>query len=170
MEKARLVQTPRHPDGEVHYITAEETYPVRGAVLRPGLPREAAVFPEDRQPGSVHLGAFHERQLVGVASLNREAPPVLPDGAEEDTAIATRSWRLRGMATLPAVRGQGYGKALAEACLRHVEQQGGALLWCNARTGAASFYRKLGFETVGEEFVIPTVGPHFLMWYRLAGG
>ena len=33
----------------------------------------------------------------------------------------------------------------------------------NARTLAVPFYRAHGFVSVGEEFEIPDVGPHFVM-------
>jgi hypothetical protein len=36
-------------------------------------------------------------------------------------------------------------------------------VWCNARTPAVGFYEKLGFSTIGEEFELPPIGPHYLM-------
>jgi hypothetical protein len=36
-------------------------------------------------------------------------------------------------------------------------------VWCNARTPAAGFYGRAGFATEGEEFELPSIGPHFLM-------
>ena len=38
----------------------------------------------------------------------------------------------------------------------------------NARTGAVPFYHTHGWTTLGEEFDIPTVGPHFRMWMEVA--
>jgi len=45
---------------------------------------------------------------------------------------------------------------------------GKPLIWCNARTSAVEFYRKLGWEILGTEFDVPDVGPHFHMWRRVA--
>ena len=37
------------------------------------------------------------------------------------------------------------------------------LLWFNARIIAVSFYKNLGYKTIGPEFDIPLIGPHYLM-------
>jgi hypothetical protein len=34
-------------------------------------------------------------------------------------------------------------------------------IWCDGRTPATSFYERLGFSAVGEEFVTPATGPHY---------
>ena len=76
-----------------------------------------------------------------------------------------RAWQLRGMATSEEVRGKGVGKALlihAEKSL--LEHSPLRLFWANARTPARPFYEKLGWAATGEEFVIPTAGPHFKMF------
>jgi hypothetical protein len=36
-------------------------------------------------------------------------------------------------------------------------------VWCNARSPVVGFYAREGFATEGEEFVLPSIGPHFLM-------
>ncbi len=101
----------------------------------------------------MHFGAFDGDRLVGIVSLYREARPGGPaDG-----------WRLRGMATEADVRGAGFGAALVAGCIEHVAASGGGELWCNARMGAVDFYRRFGFEVVGEEFEISGIGPHVVM-------
>jgi GNAT superfamily N-acetyltransferase len=140
-------------------LSAEETLAVRLPVLRPGRARGEAVFDCDREESTRHFGAFDEAEvLVGVATIHPAPCPA---------AAGAAAWQLRGMATLPAVRGRGFGTALVRQAERTVRGQGGALLWCNARTGAVPFYRRLGWEVAGEEFEIPTVGPHFRMVRRL---
>ncbi len=89
---------------------------------------------------------------MGIASLYREPRPEQADG-----------WRLRGMATVPEVRGQGFGIALLAACVDHVAVSGGGELWCNARRAAVGFYRRAGFDVVSDEFDIPGIGPHVVM-------
>ena len=71
------------------------------------------------------------------------------------------------MASAPHVRGQGYGARALRFGIAEVKKRGGALLWCNARTGAVWFYERLGFSTVGEEFDIPPIGPHYVMEIEL---
>lgn len=146
---------------QVRPITAEETYPLRSTVLRPGRPPETAVFPGDDAPHACHLGAFQGEELLGIASLYQEPMP----GEATPT-----DWRLRGMAVAPKHQGQGIGRALVAACLSHVQTHGGTRLWCNARSTARGFYESLGFQTHGEEFAIPDVGPHFVMCYNIVGG
>ncbi len=130
-------------------IAAAETIAIRWPVLRPGFPRESAIFAGDDAPETQHYGAFFQDSLVGVASLFRAA-----FGAE------SKAWQLRGMATLPAVRGHGCGRALLRAC---EAAAGPDLLWCQARTSAVAFYARHGWRVVSEEFDIPTVGPHVCM-------
>jgi ribosomal protein S18 acetylase RimI-like enzyme len=151
---------------EIRLISATETRPLRSYVLRPGHPPAEAIFDGDDDPGTVHFGVFVDGHLKGVASLYHEAPPaVIVEAMEglEKTETLLPSWRLRGMAVDPGSQRQGYGRKLLEACLNHVALQEGRLLWCNARTGALAFYQAAGFQTKGEEFTIPDIGPHFVM-------
>ena len=133
-------------------VTAEDVRPIRHRVLRPEQPFESTVYPGDNLPGTVHLGAFDGDALVGIASLYRE-----PRGG------ATDGWRLRGMATVPAVRGRGIGAALLDACMEHAATSDGGEVWCNARVVAIGFYLRAGFEVVSEEFEVSGIGPHVVM-------
>lgn len=128
---------------------------LRHRLLRPHQEPWQIVFVGDDAPETAHLGAFEEETLVAIATVMRESPP----WDEPDD----RAWRLRGMATVPEVRGQGYGGALLERCLAHATDHGGDLAWCTARVPAAGFYRRYGFELVGDVFEIPTIGPHVFM-------
>ena len=140
---------------EVRPITAEDTIEIRWAILRPAYPRETAVFPGDDAPTTRHLGVFMDDRLVGVASLYEAALPC--------ETVSFLPQQLRGMATLPEVRGFGCGRALLEGCVEAAKRAGSNLLWCNARRAAVEFYRRHGWEVCSEEFDIPTVGPHFRM-------
>jgi predicted GNAT family N-acyltransferase len=133
---------------------------MRHDLLRPHQEPWEIVFDGDDDTDTLHVGAFDGDVLVGVASVMREAPPF----AEDDD----RAWRLRGMATVPEVRGQGYGGALLERCLTHAVDHGGDLAWCTARVPATGFYRRFGFESLGDTFEIPAVGPHVHMRRGLA--
>ena len=143
---------------EVRSLTTAETWPLRISVLRPNRPLEAAQFPGDDLPTTKHFGAFRNGQLVGIASLFDVEMPEQPGLA---------GMQLRGMATAPEVRGQGFGRALVLECVAYAQRQRVQFLWFNARIGAVGFYGKLGFEVIGNQFEIPDVGPHFRMWRRL---
>ncbi len=137
-------------------ISAAETRPIRGAVLRPGQPAERLIYPDDNN--ALHLGAIIDDQLVAVASFYQQPIP--------DTTA--QAWRIRGMATLPENRGNGLGRRLVEAGLKQAQriQQGPA--WCNARTTAAGYYQRLGFQQLGDTFDIPDIGPHVVMVLEVA--
>jgi predicted GNAT family N-acyltransferase len=137
----------------IRLLPPEEVRPLRHRVLRPSQPVEETVYPGDDLEDTAHYGAFDGDRLVGIASLYREDRAGGPGGG----------WRLRGMATEPDVRGAGFGAALLAACVEHVAGAGGSELWCNARLVAAEFYRRAGFEVVGEQFDIPGIGPHVVM-------
>ena len=149
----------------VRRIDAEATHPLRQSVLRPGRPVAECVFPGDDAPETLHVGAMRGDEVVGIASLYLEPRPADAAGGASRAADHGdgTAWRLRGMATDPAVRRQGAGAAALEACERHAREQGGTLLWCNARTEAVAFYEANGWTILGTEFDIPTVGPHFVM-------
>lgn len=144
---------------EIRTLTAAETWPLRLAVLRPDRPLPAAQFPGDDLPSTKHFGAFQGTELVGITSLFLAEMPGHPGRS---------AFQLRGMATAPEVRGHGFGRALVAASVAFARESGMELIWCNARTSAVEFYRKLGWEIVGGEFDIPDVGPHFRMWRRIA--
>jgi GNAT superfamily N-acetyltransferase len=144
----------------VRPITEAETRPLRSQVLRPGVPPEQLVYHGDDSAESFHAGAFTDGKLASIASVYREPMPgSTPGDPRHDSAF-----RLRGMATLPELRGRGLGAAVLQSCLLHVASRGATILWCNARTGALGYYLKLGFTTEGEEFEIEGIGPHYVMW------
>jgi L-Ala-D/L-Glu epimerase len=148
------------PSLKVRRISAADTVEIRWAVLRPGFPRETAIFPGDEDARTIHLGVFLGSVLVGVASMYEVEPPEgIPPG---------RSWQLRGMATAPDARGLGCGQELLKACEAEAREAGCDLVWCNARQTAVGFYQQAGWEVTGAEFDIPTVGPHFRMVRHLS--
>ena len=137
----------------VRRATLAEILALRHGELRPGLPLDAAHFDGDTDPTTVHLGAFDDDGgLLCCTTLMRRPY----DG--------TDAVQLRGMATHRDLARSGIGTrvvAFAEALVR--DEIGCDVLWCNARTSAAGFYRRLGWEITSPEFDIPGVGPHVRM-------
>ncbi len=138
----------------IRAIEAAQTRALRSAILRPNRPPEDSIYPSDDARDALHLGTFDGDKIVGIASIYRESWPL-------DANF--KAYRLRGMAVDPAFQRRGIGAALVREALGHIKAQGGEVLWCNAREIALDFYRALGFESVGNEFEIPGIGPHFLM-------
>ncbi len=153
---------------DVRRIASAASYPLRQAVLRPHQRVDEVAFPEDDDPATATFGAVERSSgdVVGVATVLREAAPfsahevgLLPDAACEAT-----TWRLRGMATREGLRGQGIGALVLAAALDHVAEEGGDLVWCNARVAAIGFYERAGLHAWGDQWVVPLTGPHVVMW------
>jgi len=142
----------------VSEVPAAITYPLRGAVLRAGRPVE---IPGDDDPETFHLAALVPAgQVVGVVRFHPQPCPWRPD---DDGA----AWQLRGMATDPAVRGAGAGRALVTEGLRRVAELGGRLVWCDARAAASGFYERMGFTVATEPYEIAPIGRHLGMVIEL---
>ncbi|MGI8881595.1 MAG: GNAT family N-acetyltransferase [Jatrophihabitans sp.] len=143
---------------QIDAVPAAEVRPLRGVVLRPNRPVEDLIYPSDDVRGAWHAVARQDGAVVGIISISPEPHP--SDPAEGD-------WRIRGMATDPAVRGAGYGAALLTEALEHARSQGGRRVWCNARSSALGFYARAGFVAEGDEFVIWPDLPHYVMAVKL---
>ncbi|WP_344322426.1 GNAT family N-acetyltransferase [Streptomyces macrosporus] len=139
-------------------VPVSEVFDLRWEVLRPGLPRESAVFPEDAGPDTFHIAAY-AGDAPAVLGCGTFFPDPLPD-AEPGSAAAASAYRFRGMASAPAARGRGFGAAVLRAGTAEAAARGARVLWCNGRTVARGFYEHHGFTVRGEEFVIEGVGPH----------
>lgn len=144
---------------QVRAASADEVIDLRHAVLRPGSPREAAVFAMDRTAGTQHFAAIAgDGRVVGCVTL---APAERTQGEE--------SIQLRAMAVDESFRGAGVGRRL----LAHVDAHVKALppptplLWCNARVGAIPFYQRCGWTVACDVFEIPPIGPHVRMTRRV---
>ena len=87
----------------IRQISAAATIPLRHSVLRPHQPISACYYPKDEDEVNFYVGAFHDEKLISIASYLLEKHPDLE---------GTPQYRLRGMATDPAFRGQGAGSQL----------------------------------------------------------
>lgn len=139
-------------------IHAWEAVPVRMSVMRPEAPREMSLYPLDEADDALHVGAIKNGELVGIASVFRE------DATRKDLPNA---WRLRGMATVEAVRGEGHGKALLDMIFDYIAQQGGGTLWCNARLDVTDYYESAGFVVEGEPYDLEGHGQRVFMWREI---
>lgn len=139
-------------DVRVEVVPAAVTQELRRAVLRPHWTPEQMAANGD---GAPNIAVFAGDAVVACASVREEPMPDDPRPGD---------WRLRGMASDPATRGEGYGSRALEGAVAYVREHGGRRIWCNARTGALGFYERHGFTAVGEEFDAPDAGPHYLMW------
>ena len=137
-------------------IKAEDTYPIRKSILRKGMTLSYEMK-GDQESETLHLGLFESGQLFCIGSFMKSSYKLF-NGVQ---------YQLRGMAAVKSAQGKGFGKLLLEEAEKTLKNQGVEILWCNARTVALGFYKKLGYQTVGDVFQVEQVGPHFLMFKKL---
>lgn len=143
----------------IRKISAEETYPVRQQVLRPGRPAREVFFEGDLEPDTFHLGYFDAGKTVGVATYVSR---------KNNFFEAAVQYQLRGLAVLPNHRGKNIGEALlikGEKLLKNKDPK--ILLWFNAREVSIGFYKKYGYQAIGDPFMIPKVCMHIVMYKKL---
>lgn len=107
--------------------------------------RQLAMYPEKEIKqmklandfDGIHFGIYHEQELIGVISLFENG----------------NSSQFRKMAILPNKQRKGFGKQLLDYVIAYCKQQNIETLWCNARTSATEFYKKIGFATSGEPYL-----------------
>ena len=142
----------------IRFITADDVLSIRNTVLREGkLPLEQCRLPTDQVEGSFHLGYFDGDELVCVASFHPEIYG----------QYTNRGYQLRGMATLESYRSKSLGNQLLNFAIVYLRGQKANYLWCNARKKALGFYQNIGFEIISEEFEVPNIGPHHVMYLKI---
>jgi predicted GNAT family N-acyltransferase len=78
------------------------------------------------------------------------------------TPIDANTVQLRQMAVSPLLQGKGIGREIVAFAEQYAVGNGFKILTMHARKEAAGFYRKLGYETWGEEFTEVGI-PHYEM-------
>ena len=76
-------------------------------------------------------------------------------------------FQLRGMATLEQLRGKGLGNQLVNFAIVYLKGKKANYIWCNARKKALNFYLNLGFEIISDQFEVPGIGPHHVMYLKI---
>jgi len=118
----------------IEQIRHELTWKLRQKVLYPQQTLFEVQMDEDTD--GYHFAAFVDNLIVGVVSLFRK----------DD------SFQFRKLAVDPSVQKQGIGSSLLNYITDFVKNEGGKMLWCNARVTAIPFYIKHGFAHTGKLF------------------
>ena len=119
---------------ELRTISADETLPIRHAVLWPDKPVDFSRIEDDAE--GWHLGGFLDNKLICVASV----------------FFAGNVARLRKFATDPAYQSKGAGSAVLHHIIRHLERGQTTRFWCDARLSASDYYVRFGMKREGEVF------------------
>lgn len=139
----------------VAYLDAPATHDLRRRVLRAHLPGSAVENPEDDLPGTAHVGVVDDAGgVVGVATVFPQPTSHRP---------GARALRLRGMAVDDAARGCGVGRLLLDAVVDLARAHGYEVVWGNGRDTALGFYRRHGWEVVGEGFESMALPHHVVL-------
>lgn len=143
---------------QIKPISSKETYAVRHPVLREGRPISSCAFEGDNANTTIHYGGFMKNKLVAVASFMKN---------NHATHKLENAYQLRGMAVLKKYQGNGFGKILLNFVETSLSGKQISILWMNAREIAIPFYKKLGFEVIGNVFDIPEIGNHYTMHKKI---
>jgi GNAT superfamily N-acetyltransferase len=143
---------------EIKKINAIDTYPVRQEVLRKGKPIETCEFKGDDDENTMHFGLYQKEQLIGIISIFKEKNNLFQE---------KNQFQIRGMAVLEEFQGKGFGAELVKVVENHCINLNVDLIWFNAREIAVPFYKKLGYTSIGDSFLIPDVGIHFAMYKKI---
>ena len=141
---------------KIRIISLEETYQIRKEVLRKNIDLPYT-FNGDLEKETIHLGLYLNNNLTGVVSFMKSTHKDLKG----------EQYQLRGMAILHELQGKGYGKILILNGIEKLKKKQIEIVWCNARVSALHFYQKNGFQTIGDEFDIPKIGGHFVMYKNI---
>lgn len=144
---------------KIKEITSAETFSVRHQVLRQGKPIESCLFVGDNLSTTKHFGLFIDENLTAVVSVFQNNSSIFN---------TQNQFQIRGMAVLNQFQKKGYGVELVLCCEEYIKTQNGRLIWFNARENAVPFYKKLGYEVVGNQFNIENVGIHYIMKKEMA--
>jgi predicted GNAT family N-acyltransferase len=102
----------------------------------------------------------------GLDESSQHVLAVAFDGNAVGTGRLLPDGRIGRMAVLMAWRGRGVGSALLSALIALAREGGYAKTRLHAQTHAHDFYRKHGFEALGEEFMEAGI-PHYEMQLTL---
>lgn len=142
----------------IKFITTDETLDLRSSELRGGLDRTLCNFDGDEDEGSFHVGYFRDERLVSIATFHKQPRQ----------GFSGEGYQLRGMVTHPKFQRIGIGNQLLNFSIVYLRGQMANYLWCNSRKIAYKFYLGIGFEFISEEFELPKIGPHRVMYLKIS--
>ena len=137
---------------EFQYLTPDELYEILKARFTVFVMEQKCFYldMDDIDYYSYHITLWHDKNVIAYARLYRgNTPGVFHVG------------RL-----LTTVRHKGYGRSILQTCLSQAKRCGAKRVVIDAQTHAISFYEKIGFEVISEEFMEAGI-PHKKMQFDL---
>lgn len=142
----------------VKQVAVSEILAVRSAELFNGLTPESCIFEEDDEPDAKHLALYLGNEVIGCLSIFKASNEYFED---------ENQFRYRGMAIAKKFQGNRLGNLLLNKADRIVDESDSDFIWMEARFAAVNFYRRNGYNVVGNPFDIEGFGQHLLMYKRL---
>jgi ribosomal protein S18 acetylase RimI-like enzyme len=128
----------------------EQYYDLRFKVLREpwGQPKGSEVLTDEDQSDHAMVIDDDTQKIVGVARMQTNTPT---------------QGQVRCVAVSPEVQGRGVGKLLMSYLEDVAQQKGIKEIVLDARENAVKFYLSIGYEIIGESYLLFGVIPHFKM-------
>lgn len=120
---------------------------LREEILRRPLGLHLSQEELEREKDNLMMAAFDDDKMLACCMLVEEDPQTV---------------RLRQMAVLNDLQGQGIGKALMQFAENVARDRGYQKITMHARKNATGFYEKMGYRVKGNEFIEITI-PHYVM-------
>ena len=128
----------------------EQYYDLRFTVLREpwGQLKGSEVLTDEDQSDHAMVVDSENGKIVGVARMQMNSPT---------------QGQVRCVAVSPEVQGRGVGKLLMNYLEQIAQEKGYEEIILDAREGAVKFYLSIGYEIIGESYLLFGVIPHFKM-------
>jgi ribosomal protein S18 acetylase RimI-like enzyme len=137
---------------EIVEIEARQTYPLRHALLRKGMPLSSCHLEGDKAVETLHIGAFESETLIGILSAYSNPCPQHPN---------LKGVQLRAMAVATGYQRKGIASQLIQSIFKRIEENlHPDCIWLNARIAANALYESNGFVPIGPTFEIESIGTH----------
>ncbi len=149
----------------IKQISAIETYPLRADILNWNQHYDSLALAADNEPTTMHLGCFCDasdhKKPIGIVTLIAQSIPTTHISLINQGLQNEYRWRLRGMAVDPHFQRQSVASNLLNKVKSIIPEK--QRLWANVRWNAVTFFQKAHFVTVGQKFLIGTIGYHYIM-------
>lgn len=126
----------------------QQYYELRWQVLRRPWNQPEGSEKDDREDESWHRAVFCGGQIAGVARIQMNS---------------LSEAQIRYMAVAPEFRGRGIGRLLVESLEEVAREQGAEKIMLDARSEAVGFYLVLGYQVVGDSYLLFDAIQHYLM-------
>ncbi len=141
-----VIRSPETPAEFAQY------YHVRWKTLRAPWGQPEGSEKDEREDETLHRAAFVDDEIAGVARIQKNT-------SEEA--------QIRYMGVLEEFRGRGLGRLLVESLEQAAREKDFRHIILDARENAVGFYIVLGYEVVGESYLLFDSIQHYQMKKRL---